>query len=177
MEMYALCILVCNGFQLYSSECDGVRLAASTGTSLTTRRRVHRHAALLTAETASLDVSKVSIDAGVMSRRDGSRLCPEISARTPRTLRSQMAPLGDRLLIKPRGKEQKTKGGILLPDSAQRPGMEALVGTVVAVGEDSELEVEAGDTVLFNKYGSSDVEAPDGQVSFVQARSILAKLS
>lgn len=88
-----------------------------------------------------------------------------------------MAPLGDRLLIKPRAKDQKTRGGVLLPESAQRPGMEALVGTVVAVGEEAGLDVEAGDTVLFNKYGSSDVDVPKGQVSFVQARSILAKLS
>lgn len=55
--------------------------------------------------------------------------------------------------------------------------MEALVGTVVAVGDESDCGVRAGDLVLFNKYGSSDVDTADGPISFVQAKSVLAKLS
>lgn len=55
--------------------------------------------------------------------------------------------------------------------------MDALVGTVVAVGEEAELGLESGDTVLFSKYGSSEVEIPGGSISFVQAKSVLAKLS
>ena len=54
---------------------------------------------------------------------------------------------------------------------------DALVGTVMAVGDDVELSIAAGDTVLFTKYGSSDLEVSDGEVCFVAQKSILAKLS
>lgn len=54
---------------------------------------------------------------------------------------------------------------------------DALVGTVVAVGEDVDVGVAVGDLVLFTKYGSSDIEVPNGEVCFVAQKSILAKLS
>jgi chaperonin GroES len=89
----------------------------------------------------------------------------------------QMAPLGDRLLVKPREAEQVTSGGILLAGSAKQALADALVGTVVAVGDDVDLDVKKGDAVLFSKYSSSDVAVADGEVCFVAQRSILAKLS
>ncbi|PRW56031.1 elongation factor mitochondrial [Chlorella sorokiniana] len=91
---------------------------------------------------------------------------------------SKMSPLGDRLLVKPQEVESKTAGGILLaPTSSGRSMQDALVGTVVAVGDDVDLGVAVGDRVLFSKYGSSDLEVPDGEVCFVAQKSILAKLS
>jgi chaperonin GroES len=73
--------------------------------------------------------------------------------------------------------QKVTAGGILLTGSAaSNPMQDGLLGTVVAVGDDVDIGVKAGDRVLFSKYGSSDLEVDGGQVSFVAQKSILAKL-
>ena len=54
---------------------------------------------------------------------------------------------------------------------------DAIIGTVVSVGEDVDIGVSVGDMVLFTKYGSSDIEVPNGEVCFVAQKSVLAKLS
>jgi chaperonin GroES len=72
-------------------------------------------------------------------------------------------PLGDRLLVKRLEEEEKSKGGIIIPDSAKEKPQE---GQVVAVGkgkmlEDGKmvpLEVKAGDKILFGKYAGTDVK-------------------
>ena len=72
-------------------------------------------------------------------------------------------PLGDRLLVKRIEEEPKSKGGIIIPDSAKEKPQE---GEVVAVGkgkmlEDGNvvpLEVKAGDRILFGKYAGTDVK-------------------
>ena len=61
-------------------------------------------------------------------------------------------PLADRVLIKPAAAEEKTLGGIIIPDSAKE---KPLKGEVVAVGngtKDEEMVVKNGDTVLYGKY-------------------------
>lgn len=73
---------------------------------------------------------------------------------------------------------QKSAGGVILAGSSNQNSYEdALLGTIVAVGEDVEIEVAAGDQVLYAKHGSSDIETEEGNVSFVVQKSILAKLS
>lgn len=92
----------------------------------------------------------------------------------------KMSPLGDRVLIKPKEKEDKSAGGVILTAGAGASagmGDGVLTGTVVSVGEDVDVGVAAGDLVLFTKYGSSDIETDEGSVSFVAQKSILAKLS
>lgn len=96
---------------------------------------------------------------------------------------TKMAPLGDRLLVRPRPAEEKSAGGVILSaglsSGTTMPMQDALVGTVIAVGEEVALEgVAVGDAVLFSKYSSSDVSLPDGgEVCFVAEKSVLAKLS
>lgn len=76
-------------------------------------------------------------------------------------------PLGDRVLIKPLEAEDKTKGGIVLPDTAKEKPQE---GQVVAVGSgkllDSgsvkPLEVKVGDKVLYGKYSGTEVTTKEG---------------
>lgn len=72
---------------------------------------------------------------------------------------------------------QTTPGGLLLTSGTTQPIQEAVIGKVLSVGEDVELEVKAGDQVIFSKYSSSDVKTPDGDICFVAQKSILAKLS
>ncbi len=75
----------------------------------------------------------------------------------------KIRPLGDRLLVKRIEEEEKSKGGIIIPDSAKEKPQE---GKVVAVGkgkmlEDGKvgpLEVKDGDRILFGKYAGTDVK-------------------
>ncbi|WP_339135422.1 MAG: co-chaperone GroES [Candidatus Electrothrix sp. GW3-4] len=76
-------------------------------------------------------------------------------------------PLNDRILVKRLEQEEKTAGGIIIPDSAKEKPAE---GEVVAVGpgkmsdagQRTAMDVKAGDHVLFSKYGGTDVKF-DGQ--------------
>ncbi len=75
----------------------------------------------------------------------------------------KIRPLNDRLLVKRLEEEEKTAGGIIIPDSAKEKPAE---GEVVAVGpgksndkgERVALQVKEGDRVLFSKYGGTDVK-------------------
>jgi chaperonin GroES len=79
----------------------------------------------------------------------------------------KIRPLNDRLLVKRLAEEEKTAGGIIIPDSAKEKPAE---GEVVAVGpgkaadngERITLQVAVGDKVLFSKYGGTDVKL-DGE--------------
>lgn len=79
----------------------------------------------------------------------------------------KIRPLNDRLLVKRLAEEEKTAGGIIIPDSAKEKPAE---GEVVAVGPGKladngdrvALQVAAGDKVLFSKYGGTDVKL-DGE--------------
>src|SRR5258708_19770314 len=75
----------------------------------------------------------------------------------------KIRPLQDRLIVKRVAEENKTKGGIIIPDSAKEKPLE---GKVVAVGngkilEDGKvrpLDIKAGDTILFSKYAGTEVK-------------------
>jgi chaperonin GroES len=71
---------------------------------------------------------------------------------------------------------QSTAGGILLATTGTESLDEAQFGVVLAVGEDVEAGVKVGDTILFQKYSTSEVSVPDGKVVFVAEKSILATL-
>jgi chaperonin GroES len=78
----------------------------------------------------------------------------------------KIRPLGDRVLVRRIKEEEKTKGGIIIPDTAKEKPQE---GKVIAVGkgkrEDGKvlpLEVKAGDKILFGKYSGSEIKI-DGE--------------
>jgi len=79
----------------------------------------------------------------------------------------KIRPLQDRIIVKRVQEEEKTKGGIIIPDSAKEKPLE---GQIIAVGngkvlEDGKvrpLDVKAGDRVLFNKYAGTEVKI-DGE--------------
>jgi chaperonin GroES len=80
----------------------------------------------------------------------------------------EIKPLGDRVVIKPLEAENKTKGGIVLPDTAKEKPQE---GKVVAVGKGKVLEngtvqapeVKVGDKVLYGKYSGNEITTKDGE--------------
>ena len=77
-------------------------------------------------------------------------------------------PLYDRIIIKPLEAEEKTKGGILLPDTAKEKPQE---GKVVAAGEGKVLDngniqalkVKVGDRVLYGKYSGTEIKTKDDE--------------
>lgn len=79
-----------------------------------------------------------------------------------------MKPLGDRVVVKPLEAESKTKGGIVLPDTAKEKPQE---GKVVAVGRGKVLEngtiqtpeVKVGDKVLYGKYSGNEITTKEGE--------------
>lgn len=93
-----------------------------------------------------------------------------------------LQPIGDRIVVRREAAEEKTAGGILLPDSAkQKPHQ----GTVVAVGPGKLLDngtrapmaVAVGDTVLFGKYSGSDVEVNGTEFKILREGDVLGKLA
>jgi chaperonin GroES len=93
----------------------------------------------------------------------------------------KLRPLDDRVVVQPSEAEEVTAGGIVLPDAAQEKPQR---GKVVAVGEgkllDSgnrgELSVTIGDTVIYGKYGGSEVEVNGTEYKILRESDILAKV-
>jgi chaperonin GroES len=92
----------------------------------------------------------------------------------------KLQPLADRLVVKPIQKEELTKGGIYLPDTAKEKPQE---GEVVAVGtgkvtEDGKkiaMELKVGDKVIYSKYGGSEIKIDDVDYIILRESDILAK--
>ncbi|MBP3227349.1 MAG: co-chaperone GroES [Bacteroidaceae bacterium] len=79
-------------------------------------------------------------------------------------------PLADRVLIKPAPAEEKTVGGIIIPDTAKE---KPLQGAVLAVGKgtkDEEMVLKEGDQVLYGKYSGTEVEL-DGEKFLIMRQS------
>lgn len=85
-------------------------------------------------------------------------------------------PLADRVLVKPAAAEEKTVGGIIIPDTAKE---KPLQGSVLAVGngtKDEEMVLKAGDTVLYGKYSGTDIELEGEKYLIMRQSDVLAVL-
>ena len=93
---------------------------------------------------------------------------------------AKLQPLADRILVKPIEKEEMTKSGIYLPDTAKEKPQE---GEVIAVGpgkmsEDGKriaMDVKVGDTVIYAKYGGTEIKVDDEELIILRESDILAK--
>lgn len=88
----------------------------------------------------------------------------------------EIKPLADRVLVKPAPAEEKTIGGIIIPDSAKE---KPLQGEVIATGngtKDEEMVVKQGDTVLYGKYSGTEVEFEGVKYLIMRQSDILAIL-
>lgn len=88
-------------------------------------------------------------------------------------------PLGDRVVVKPSSGEEKTKGGIVLPDTAkERPqeGEVVAVGTgrILDNGQKLPLEVKVGDKVIYAKYGGTEIKIDGEEYLILRESDILA---
>ena len=85
-------------------------------------------------------------------------------------------PLADRVLIKPAAAEERTAGGIIIPDTAKE---KPLQGEVLAVGQgtkDEEMVLKAGDQVLYGKYAGTEVELDGEKYIIMRQSDVLAVL-
>jgi len=92
---------------------------------------------------------------------------------------TKLKPLGDRVVVKPLGREETTKSGIVLPDTAKEKPQR---GTIVAAGDGRRdddgdripLDVEVGDQVLFAKYAGTEFKLDDDELLILSEKDILA---
>ena len=90
-----------------------------------------------------------------------------------------LKPLGDRVVVKPRPKEEMTRSGIVLPDTASEKPQEGQVvsvgpGRTLDNGKRIEMEVKAGDTVLFAKYAGTEIKLDDEEFLVIRESDLLA---
>jgi len=90
-------------------------------------------------------------------------------------------PLGDRVLVKRLEVEDKTKGGIVLPDTAKEKPQKGEVaavgkGKVLESGKVEALEVKKGDKILFGKYAGNEITYKDEEYLIMREEDILAIL-
>lgn len=89
-----------------------------------------------------------------------------------------MKPLGERVVLKRLEAEEKTKSGILLPDSAKEKPQEALVVAVgpgkETDGKMSKMQVKEGDKVIYAKYEGTEVKLDDVEYIIVDQKDIMA---
>lgn len=91
----------------------------------------------------------------------------------------KLTPLGDRVIVRPKAPEEKTKSGIILPDSAQEKPME---GEVIAVGTGKTddagkkvaMELKVGDKVLYGKYSGTEVKMNDEEYLIMRESDVYA---
>jgi chaperonin GroES len=92
---------------------------------------------------------------------------------------TQLKPLGDRLVVKPTPREETTKSGIVLPDTAKERPQE---GTILAVGPGRTLDdgsreamdVTVGQKVLFQKYAGTEFKLDDEELLILSQKDVLA---
>nr|WP_317126950.1 co-chaperone GroES [Chitinophaga rhizosphaerae] len=83
-------------------------------------------------------------------------------------------PLADRVIVKPAAAEEKTAGGIIIPDTAKEKPQR---GTVVAAGpgkKDEPVSVKVGDTVLYGKYSGTEISLEGEDYLIMRESDILA---
>lgn len=94
----------------------------------------------------------------------------------------KLRPLGDRIVVRPIQREEVTKGGIVLPDTAKEKPQE---GEVIAVGpgrltEDGkrlEVEVKKGDKIIYAKYAGTEIKVDEEELLIIREGDVLAKVS
>ena len=91
----------------------------------------------------------------------------------------KIRPLHDRIIVKRVEEEERTKGGIIIPDTAKEKPMEGKVlavgnGRVLEYGKRLALDVKVGDRILFGKYSGNEIEIDGQEVLIVREDEVLA---
>ena len=94
----------------------------------------------------------------------------------------KLQPLADRVLVKPMEKEEKTKSGIYLPDTAKEKPQEGEImavgpGKMTDEGKRIPMDLKVGDRVIYAKYGGTEIKVGDEELMILRESDILAKKS
>ena len=92
---------------------------------------------------------------------------------------TKLRPLGDRVVIQPTPREEMTKSGIVLPDTAKEKPQEGKIiaagpGRLTDEGKREPMDVKAGDTVLYAKYAGTEFKIEGDELLIVSQKDILA---
>ena len=92
---------------------------------------------------------------------------------------TKLKPLGDRLVVRPSAREEMTKSGIVIPDTAKEKPQEGTIvaagpGRVLDDGKREPMDVKAGDKVLYAKYAGTEFKIDDEDLLIVGQKDILA---
>ena len=95
---------------------------------------------------------------------------------------AKIEPLGDRVVIKPTPKEEVSKGGIVLPDTAKEKPQEGKIiaagpGRLTEEGDRIPMEVKKGDKVIYSKYAGTEFKLDSDELIIMREGDILAKMS
>ena len=90
-----------------------------------------------------------------------------------------LRPLGDRVVVKPVEREEKTKSGIVLPDTAKEKPQEGIVeavgtGRILDTGTKVPMELKVGDKVLYAKYAGNEFKLEDVEYLIISEKDVLA---
>lgn len=85
----------------------------------------------------------------------------------------KITPIGSRVLIKPTETEEKTAGGIYIPDSAKEKTNE---GEVVEIGDGKDMPVKKGDRIMYESYSGNDVKVDGKKYLIISTKDIVARL-
>lgn len=93
----------------------------------------------------------------------------------------KLKPIGDKIIVEPEKEEEKTKSGIVLPDTAKEKPQKGKViavgpGKILDNGQRSPIEVKEGDLVIYSKYAGTEVKIDDKEYLILSDRDILAVL-
>ena len=91
----------------------------------------------------------------------------------------KLRPLGDRVVIQPVQREEMTKSGIVLPDTAKEKPQEGIIlaagpGRILDDGKREEMDVKVGDRVLYSKYAGTEFKVDSDELLIVKQSDILA---
>lgn len=88
--------------------------------------------------------------------------------------KTTIKPLGENILVQPQKSEKKTDSGIFLPETSSeaRPSM----GEVIAIGESDKIKVKVGQTVVYARYGGSEIKLSGEEYLIVKNEDVLAVL-
>jgi chaperonin GroES len=92
---------------------------------------------------------------------------------------TQLKPLGDRLVVRPTPREEMTKSGIVLPDTAKERPQEGTIlsagpGRILDDGSREAMDVEAGQKILFQKYAGTEFKLDDEELLILSQKDVLA---
>ncbi|HOK18505.1 MAG TPA: co-chaperone GroES [Caldisericia bacterium] len=93
----------------------------------------------------------------------------------------KLKPIGDKIIVEPEKEEEKTKSGIVLPDTAKEKPQRGKViavgpGKILDNGQRSPMEIKEGDIVIYSKYAGTEIKIDDKEYLILSDRDILSVL-